>query len=199
MPYKIKQINFGEIDHFLYVRINCLCADLGYNSKEFVEQAYCILTELIDEKGVTHFKVLAEQYKKYADYREMTRYAPRMKEKRHAFVVDGIHEEIHEHLVVIKDENKFSWGVLLSILLMVLELDLDKQDKEKWKDGDVKRFVVEEFLERRFAHGAHLSAPVLTQVDGPHRIDKTKKARAYEKAKGLYPEGDRFRGGGKKD
>ena len=39
MKATTKGINFGEIDHFLYVRINCMCADLSYDYKEFIEQA----------------------------------------------------------------------------------------------------------------------------------------------------------------
>jgi hypothetical protein len=193
MPYETKQINFGGIAHFLYVRINCLCADLGYNYKDFIEQSYCILTELIDEKGVTHFKVLQEQYKKYEDYRDVARYAPRNSPQKHAFVVDDIHEEIYQDLVVIKDEHDFSWAILLSILLMVMELEIDKQDKEAWKNGEIRKLVVGEFIARRTSHDARSKAPIASRVDTPHQIEKTKKRSKYEKADGRYPEGEHFR------
>jgi hypothetical protein len=188
MPYKTKQINFGEVDHFLYVRINCICADLDYNFKDFVEQSYCILTELIDEKGVTHFKVLIEQYEKYREYREKTRYAPRMIDKKHAFVVDGIHEEIHEHLLVIKDENRFPWSVLLAILLMALEYEIDKKDRTDWKEGEIHTFVVDEFMERQTAHKARNPVPRKARIDYPYQVDKTDKRREFEAKIEKYPE-----------
>ena len=112
-----KDINFGDIDHFLYVRISSVCADLGYTAKDLIEQAYFLLVDLITEEGETQFYVLADQYNEYAKYRAMTRYAPRMIKKKHAFVVGGVHEEIHRHLDEIKKENNFSWIDILRILL----------------------------------------------------------------------------------
>jgi hypothetical protein len=194
MPYETKQINFGGIDHFLYVRINCLCADLGYSLKDFIEQAYCLLTELIDEKGKTHFTVLQEEYQKYEAYRERTRYAPRMSQEKHATVVDGIHEEMYKHLVVIKDENKFPWVVVLRVLLMVMELEIDKQDQKDSKERELKKFVIDQFIEKRTKHAALSGPSIPTQIDTPHSIDKTKKARVYEESVGIYPEGEDFRG-----
>jgi hypothetical protein len=190
MPYKTKQINFGEVDHFLYVRILCICADLGYTLKDFVEQSYCLLTETIDEKGTTHFKQLEEQYRRYADIQERVKYAPRNIEKRHPVVVDGIHEEMHQHLVVIKDENKFPWVLVLAFLLLAMEAEIDKKDDEDRREGEVRTFVVEEFLERRTAHEARNPVPSKVRIDYPYHVEKTDKRREFERKIKRYPERD---------
>jgi hypothetical protein len=190
MAHEGRQINFGDVDHFVYVRIHCLCADLGYNLKEFIEQSYCILTEIIDEKGVTHFRVLEEQYRKYQDIQESVKYAPRHIEKKHSMVVDGVHEEVHQHLVVIKEENKFPWGLVLGFLLMAMEAEIDKTDAEQRRGGDIHTFVIEEFLEKRTAHEARNPVPTKAAIDFPHRVKKTDKRREFERKTEKYPQKD---------
>ena len=69
MTAETRDINFGSVDHFLYVRLNCVCVDLGYSLKELVHQAYYLVVDLIDEEGRTHFSVLRRQFEDYADYR----------------------------------------------------------------------------------------------------------------------------------
>jgi hypothetical protein len=172
-----KAINFGEIDHFLYVRINCVGADLGYNFKEFIENSYYPLVDLIDEKGVTHFSVLREEYKKYADYREKTRYAPRMTKEKHKLVVSDIHEEVHKRLEIIKKENDFLWINILQILLMVMELEMDKEDHESWKRGEIKETITEEFSDER-----------PSAEDESYRVHTKKKEREYYRKRGIFPE-----------
>jgi tRNA(Ser,Leu) C12 N-acetylase TAN1 len=187
-----KDINFGNIDHFLYVRIQCVCADLGLAAKDFIEQAYFLLVKLITEDGVTQFSVLQDEYEEYEDYRNRSRYSPRMTKEKHSFVVSGIHAEIHEHLVVIKKENNFPWIVMLRILLMVVEANLDKLDAEIWKEAERREAVMEEFRERRTVKSARSGPRNLEYEDG-FKIDKTKKRRAYEKAAHKYPEDKNFR------
>jgi predicted CopG family antitoxin len=192
VPAEHKHINFGKIDHFLYVRINCVCADLGYTIRDLVEQAYFLLTELITEQGVTQLWLLKEEYEKYSDYREKSRYSPRMLKKSHPLVVQGIHEEIYDHLVVIKEENSFSWIVILRILLMVMEANLDKIDAEIWKKVERREAIIQEFRERRTANLARSPASRLEDADG-YTIEKTKKRYKYERSINKYPESKEFR------
>jgi hypothetical protein len=188
-----KDINFGEIDHFLYVRISSVCADLGYTVKDLIEQAYFLLVDLITEEGETQFTLLAEKYNEYADYREMTRYAPRMIQKKHAFVVSGLHEEIHKHLTIIKDEHNFPWVLILRVLLMAIETDLDKRDAEAWKDGEIKKLTMEEFRARRTSHDAQSPVPTKAPEPGTYQVDKTKKRRKYEEKAAVYPQKEGFK------
>jgi len=188
MKLKNKGINFGSIEHFLFVRINCLCTDLGYSFKEFIEQAYCFLVELIDEDGITHFEILKQQYKDYSAYRAKTRYAPRMIEKKHLFNVANIHEEVHEHLSQIKKENRFSWIDILVALYMVVEVELDKMDERAWRDGEIRKFVIEEFLERRTAYLAQSQRSKLNFEDESYQIKKSTERRAWEAEANVYPQ-----------
>jgi hypothetical protein len=191
--YNVRDINFGEIDHFLYVRINCVCADLGLGLKDFIEQAYYLLVDLIDPKGVTHYEMLQEEYEKYAAFRERARYAPRKSKEKHAIVIRGIHEEVHEHLACIKDEMKWPWINILKVLLMSLEAEIDRMDAEAWEDGQVKGFVAKQFKATAKKDDLLPRLGALDYEEGSYQIDKTKKRRMYEKAKGLYPEGEGFR------
>jgi hypothetical protein len=149
MALKNKNINFGKIDHFLFVRINCVCTDLGLTTKEFIENSYFSLVKHIDKYGETHFKVVQDRYKEYADFREHTRYAPRIREQEHSFGVQGVHEEIHKHLVVIKDENDFGWRDLLIILLMTLEAELDMIDAEEYHANTLTETVEKIFSDNK--------------------------------------------------
>jgi len=176
-----KDINFGTIDHFLYVRINCICSDLGFSTKEFIEDAYYFIVSYIDEVGITHFEMLLQQYEKYQDYREYTRYAPRMTNQTHAFVVQGVHEEVHQHLLVIKEENGFKWLQVLQILLMTIETELDRIDAEEYKEkslGDVVREILSDIR--------------YEPVKG-FSVDKTEKRRKYERETQKYFEGGNFK------
>jgi len=193
MQRKTYDINFGSIDHFLYVRLNCICADLGFNFKEFIEQSYCHVLELIDKNGITHFEYLQATYKDYKDFREHTRYAPRMIEKKHSFVVGDISGAVYEHLMVIKKEHNFPWINILTILVMAMQLEMDKQDEAGWRDGEIKTFVIEEFMARRTSHAAHSQPATPSLEDGSYQIDKTRKRREYEKRAGIYPEREGFR------
>jgi len=193
MSRDTEMINFGEIDHFLYVRLHCMCADLDLSVQEFIEEAYQLVTQIIDEKGVTHFSQLAQEYKDYAEYRDMTRYAPRMIEKSHPLVVSGIRCGIRDHLAVIKDENNFPWIVVLRVLLMAMQNEMDKQDRAEWKEGEVKEFVREEFKSRSTVHLTREQPPTHQLEPGTYGIDKTKKRREYEKEAGIYPEREGFR------
>lgn len=135
---KRKSINFGEIDHFLYVRINCLCADLGLSFQQFIEEGYVQIATFIDEEGFTHFEMLRDEWDNYAAFRNQTRFAPRMKDIKHAMNVNGIHEEVYAHLRVIKKENDFTWVSLLQSLLLVVEYYLDKEDEQVLQAGLLK-------------------------------------------------------------
>jgi hypothetical protein len=139
MGEQVRSINFGEIDHFLYVRIHCVCADLGLTTKEFIEQAREHVRELIDQRGITHFHLLKNKYDELESYRRHTRYAPRMTDLKHAFVVGGISRDAYDHLVVMRKENGFPWIILLQMLLMMMEFVIDREDKrvhdmEEWLD-----------------------------------------------------------------
>jgi hypothetical protein len=186
---KPRDINFGEIDHFLYVRINCVCADLGFDLKDFIEQSYYLLVDLIDPEGVTHYEQLQEEYKKYADFRDRARYAPRKSKEKHAIVIRGIHEEIHEHLACIKEEMKWAWIDILNVLLISFEAEIDMIDAEAWKDGELKELVKEEFDTRSKRYVAHSQAGYPNYEDEAYQIDKTVKRRKYERKMGFYKEG----------
>lgn len=185
MQRKTKAINFGRIDHFLYVRINSVCADLDLSYKDFIEQSYLHLVKLIDERGITHFEVLAQEYNKYVEFREQTRYAPRMIIERHPFVVGDIGGEIYDHLMIIKDEHNFPWINILRILLMVMELEMDKMDEEEQKQG--------------LAYEDHVMIADLFRDIRPeydpesYQIKKTNKRREYEKKIGYYGKREGFR------
>ena len=134
MKEGLKSINFGEIDHFLYVRISSVCADLGYAAREFIEEACCLFFDLVNDKGITQFQLLSDEYQKYKETRERTAYLPRMSDKKHAIVVNGIHEDIYEYLNCVRLENKMPWINLLRILLMLTELSMSKVDEKAWKE-----------------------------------------------------------------
>ena len=172
MMAETKSINFGQINHFLYVRINSVCADLGYNFKQFIEQAYYLLVDLITEEGETQLDLLAQKYIEYADIRKKTQYAPRMSDEKHNFVVGDIHGEVHEHLDCIKEERGFPWIVILEILLMVIEIEIDKENQrsiremEKIEDVEIIR---ETFSDLRFDYNPGFS------------VDKKESQKKYER------------------
>jgi hypothetical protein len=179
-----KSINFGEIDHFLYVRISSVCADLGFTNKDFIEEACELFFSLVDERCVSRFDILQEEYQKYKEFREKSRYLPRMNEKKHAFVV-GIHDEIYEYLDCVRHERGFSWKVFLSIFLMLVELKMNKYDEKAWKEWleqKDKKMVEEVFSDIR-----------LDLDQGGFQFDKTKKRRKYEAEKAIYQERAGFR------
>jgi len=162
-----------------------VCADLGFSTRDFIEQAYFLFTKLIDEKGVSHFEILQNEYQEYKEMREKNRYLPRMSEEKHAFVVTKIHEEVWEHLDCIKDENHFKWIALLRILLMIQELEMNKIDQkawEEWLDAEDKKMVKEAFAELKF-----------DLEDGGYSIDKTELRRKYERSAAIYPESGKFK------
>ena len=173
MKENIKGINFGHIDHFLYVRILCVCTDLGITTTQFVDHGYFILYDLITEKGVTQFNVLQDNYLKYSDIHEKVRYVPRMEGRTHQFVVQGIHEEIHKHLIVIKRENGFRWRILLQILLMALEHELDKEDNMSWEERKLE-------LELKFPVFAEVFQQQFDMYAGGYGIKSTNLRRKYD-------------------
>lgn len=126
--------------------------------------------------------MLLEQYEKYKDYLEHIRYAPRMTNQKHVFVVKGVHEEIHQHLSVIKEENEFTWTQVLQILLMTMETELDRIDAEEYKErslGDVVRKI---FPDKRF-----------DTRNGWFSVHKTKLRREYDKETQKYRESGGFK------
>jgi len=169
---KRKSINFGEIDHFLYVRINCLCADLGLSFQQFIEEGYVQIVTFIDEEGITHFEMLRDEWENYAAFRSQTRFAPRMKDIKHAMNVNGIHEEVYAHLRVIKEENNFTWVSLLQSLLLVVEYYLDKEDQQLLQDGLQQEQAKK--LQDKFR-----GTDVVMRED-VQAIDKTRLRRQYE-------------------
>jgi hypothetical protein len=188
MNRRTKTINFGDIDHFLYVRIRCLCADLDYkNVRDFIEYAYYLLVELITEDGETQFWVLQDQYKEFQSFREKTRYAPRATELTHPFVVSHIHEEIYDHLVVIRKEHKFPWYVILRILYMVMQSKLDADDERIWKDIDRKQAIIDEFLSKKSSYAANSMKGQPNFEEESYQIKKTKKRYQYESEASVYP------------
>ena len=60
-----RSINFGQIDHYYYVRLMSLCADFGFSMKDFIEEACCLFFDIVDEKGVSHFEYLGDEYRKF--------------------------------------------------------------------------------------------------------------------------------------
>ena len=125
-----KSINFGEIGHFLYVRIRSVCADLGYSNKEFIEEACELFFNLVDDElCVSRFDILQGEYQNFKEIRAKSIYLPRMNEKKHAFVVGGIYDEIYDYLDCVKNEQGFTWKVFLRIFLMLTELEMNKYHK----------------------------------------------------------------------
>jgi hypothetical protein len=182
----LKGINFGEVDHFLYVRISSICADLGYVAREFIEEACCLFFDLVDEKGMTQFQLLSDEYQKYKEIRERTAYLPRMSEKKHAIVVNGIHEDIYEYLNCVRLENRMPWINLLKILLMLTELEMNKVDEKTWKawlEEEDNKMIKDDF------------SNLISVLEGPHgfQIKKTRKRREFQKDLSIYPERAGFR------
>jgi hypothetical protein len=181
----LKGINFGEIDHFLYVRINAVCADLGYSTGEFIEEACNLFFDLVDEAGITKFMLLAEERQKYCEAREKTAYLPRMKDQKHAFVVK-LREEILDYLNCVRHENKISWGALLNILYMLVELKINKEDDKDWREWLAKQ-------DRELIAKAFSELKLMIDDRAGFDIEKTDKRRQYEKKAAIYPERSSFR------
>ena len=150
MKTKSKSINFGKVDHFLYVRLMCLSADLGLPLRELIQYGYYLLVELITEDGQSQFEVLYKNYKKYSDLQEKVRYAPRKKGSKHSIVVKNVHEEVYQHLVVIRKEKNYAWGMLLYVLLMAIEQELDKDKEEDMLLEERQEELEEKFDDRSF-------------------------------------------------
>jgi len=105
--------------------------------------------------------------------------------ERHPFVVGDISGEIHDHLVVIKEENNFPWINILRVLLMVMELEMDKMDEEAQKQG----LAYEDHVMI-----ANLFKDIRPEYDPEsYQIEKTRKRREYEKKIGYYRERQGFR------
>jgi hypothetical protein len=182
----LKSINFGEIDHFLYVRINSICADLGFPVREFIEEACCLFFDLVDDKGITQFQLLSEEYQKYKEIREKAAYLPRMSDKKHAIVVNGIHEDIYEYLNCVRLENSMPWINMLKTLLMLTELEMNKVDEKAWKawlEEEDNKMIKDDF--------ARLQSAI--EGSGGFQIKKTRKRREYQEDLSIYPERAGFR------
>ena len=180
-----KSINFGEIDHFLYVRICSICADLGFTNKDFIEEACELFFSLVDDHCVSRFDILQEEYQKYKEIKESTKYLPRMREEKHAVVVGGIHDEIYEYLDCVRQERGFTWKTFLNIFVMLTELETNKYDKKAWEDWleqEDKRLIKDLFSDIR-----------CTMDQGRFQFEKTKLRRKYEAKKAIYYERDGFR------
>ena len=180
-----KGINFGEIDHFLYVRISSICADLGYSFKEFIEEACELFFGLVDDHCVSRFDILQDEYQKYKEVKEKYRYLPRMSEEKHPMVVGGIHDEIYDYLDCVKQERGFTWKTFLNIFVMLTELETNKYDKKAWEDWlgqEEKRLIKDLYSDIR-----------LTMEQGGYQIEKTKLRRKYEAKKGIIYERAGFR------
>ena len=105
-----------------------------------------------------------------------------MVDQRHPIVINGIHEEVYKHLVVMKNENSFTWSFLLSLLLMAVEMEIDRGDKSAWLQGVNAETIHEDLSDMRLENEA-----------GGFQIDKTKKRRKYGTAVIMYPERGGFR------
>jgi len=178
-----KSINFGEINHLLYVRIMALCADLGYATKDFIFEGCCLFFDIVDDKGVSHFEIIGDAYRRFYEDIQKRQTIPRMNQK-HAFVVKDIQDEVCEYLTCVKNENNMRWVQLLGILLMLVEIDRDKTDEPalaEWAERENKIFILNEFSNIKMAF-----------KEGPYKIDKTRRLRDYEKKAGIYPERLKF-------
>lgn len=167
-----KSINFGKIDHFLYVRICCLCADLGFTFQKFIEEGRRLIRNFIDEEGITHFQKLKEEWGKYESFRKQTRFAPRMKNERHSMNVNDIDEEVFDHLQIIKQENDLNWIMLLRSLVLVVEYHLDKVDEAALVRG--------EYREEADTIRSGLIGKSVVAGEDVQGIDKTRKTREWE-------------------
>lgn len=144
-------INFGEIDHFLYVRIMSLCADLGFTTKEFIEEGCGLFFGIVDLDGISRFEIIEKEYKLFLEENRKKELIPRMKEM-HPFVVKGIKGEISEYLKCVKVERHFMWDWMLRILLMLVEIDRNKIDApalEAWAEKENRQFIMNEFKDIR--------------------------------------------------
>ena len=159
----------------MFVRLSCLCADLGFTFQQFIEEAYFLLVKLITEDGVTQIMLMKDQYKQYEEKREKTRYAPRMSRRSHSVNVKGVHPEVYEHLDCIKKDRSYSWIVILQVLLMTMELFLDKLD-EAAEDDALEREAAEEI--------AALTLGDLWSSGDVQRMGKTRKYRKWEAGEG---------------
>ena len=171
MGNNTKSINFGEIGHLLYVRIMSLCADLGYRVKDLLQEGCCLFFDIVDEKGVSHFKVVENEYRRFFEVIQESEPIPRMSQK-HALVVKDIHDEIYEYLNCVKNEQNMNWIGFLGILLMLVEIDRDKTDQQalkEWAEREDKQFLIEELNDIRFGFEAGF------------KIDKTRKLREFER------------------
>jgi len=165
-----KSINFGEIGHLLYVRIMSLCADLGYAAKDFIFDGCCLFFDIVDDKGVSHFEIVEDDYRRFVEDIQKNKPIARMNQK-HALVVKDIQDEICDYLNCVKNENNMRWVQLLGILLMLVEIDRDRTDEEalaEWARENEKQFLIEELNDIRFG------------FEKGFKVDKTKKLRQYE-------------------
>jgi len=140
MGMRLKSINFGKIDHFLYVRIMSLCADLRYTTKDFIVEGYNLFFDIVDPNGISRFILIKEELTKfYKDSADKRMLIPRMSQK-HAFVVIDIPSNIVNYLNYVRTDslnnNDFTWSNLLCILLMLVEIKRDKIDEEAIKEWD---------------------------------------------------------------
>lgn len=171
MSNNTKSINFGEIGHLLYVRIMSLCADLGYRIKDLIEEGCCLFFDIVDDKGVSNFKVVEDEYRRFVEAIQKSKPIQRMAEK-HALVVKDIQDEICEYLNCVKNEQNMKWVQLLGILLMLVEIDRKKTDEQalkEWSKKEETNFLIDELNDIRFG------------FEEGFQIDKTKKLRAYER------------------
>ena len=178
-----KSINFGEIDHLLYIRITSLCADLGYATKDFILEGCCSFFGIVDEKGVSDLKKTYDAYKRFQEDSQKSKIIPRMN-KKHALVVNGIEEEVVDYLNCVKKENNLQWVWLLGILLMLVETDRDKMDKQalaKWAERENEMFIIGELSNNKVAY-----------EEGSYQIYKTRLRREYEEKAGIYPRSSEF-------
>ena len=130
-----RDICFNEIDHFLFVRISDMCEALGCDCKGLVENGFFVLAEVLNKKGFSHFEVLEKAYSIDKESLEIARPTSIINRERHSLVAKDVHEEIHSYLEGIKNYYCFPWSTVLKILLMLLELDLDKRRKAQGEGG----------------------------------------------------------------
>jgi hypothetical protein len=171
MGNNTKSINFGEVGHFLYVRIMSLCADLGYRIKDLIEEGCCLFFDIVDHKGVSNFEIIEGEYRRFVKAIQKNKPIPRMTLK-HALVVKDIQDEICEYLNCVKNERGMNWVGLLGILLMLVEIDRKKTDEQalkEWSEKEETNFLIDEFNDIRFGFEAGF------------KIDKTRKSREFER------------------
>ena len=89
-------------------------------------------------KGVSHFEIVEDEYRRFIEAIQKSKPIPRMTQK-HALVVKDIHDEICEYLNCVRDENNMSWTQLLGILLMLVEIERKKTDEQALEEWSRKK------------------------------------------------------------